>query len=55
MILTKRALNAGLQNPLSIRYEQYKRFRKPKYASPFSKYASFVGCYGELMYKNFEE
>jgi len=48
MILTKHALNIGLEFPLETRLKYYKQTRKPKLVSGFSRYVSLIYCYGEL-------
>lgn len=47
--ITGKALMVGINTPLSIRLTEYKRFRKPKYARPFSKSVSFVCAYGKCL------
>jgi len=48
MILTKHALNIGLEFPLKTRLKYYKQTRKPEFVSGFSRYVSLIYCYGEL-------
>ena len=55
MVLTKKALNIGLNYPIEIRRKEYKRYRKPKHANPFSIYLSYVCCYGNLKDKHENE
>ena len=47
-MITKKYFNKGINKNIKLRLNVYKKWRKPKYAMPFSKFTSFVCCYGEL-------